>query len=260
MKAKSIIFFDIDGTLLNGEKQLPASTKESVFQLKAAGHEVAIATGRGPFMFEDLRKELDIHTFVSYNGQYVVLQDEVIYTNPLNEAALGKLTETALEKQHPVVFMDEKDMKANVPKHAYIKEGFDSLKVGFYPTFDPVYYQGRELYQALLFCPEEDQKPYENAFSEFDFIRWHPVSLDVIPHGGSKAKGIEKVIEKLGMPKERQFAFGDGLNDMEMLREIPNSVAMGNAVQKVKDAAAHVTTSVEDDGIYHGLVKLGLLS
>ncbi len=73
---QKVIFFDIDGTLLNHEKELPASTKESVFKLKEMGHIVAIATGRAPFMFADLRKELGIDTYVSFNGQYVVLNGE----------------------------------------------------------------------------------------------------------------------------------------------------------------------------------------
>jgi Cof subfamily protein (haloacid dehalogenase superfamily) len=259
MTERSVIFFDIDGTLLTHDKELPSLTREAIFTLKEQGHEVAIATGRAPFMFDDLRKELDIHTFVSYNGQYVVLNDEVLYTNPLKTLSLEKLTEAALSNNHPVVFMDHEDMKANVPEHAYIKESIDTLKVNRFPTHDPLYYKGRELYQTLLFCPEGDEKQYEQEFQDFDFIRWHPVSVDVLPRGGSKAKGIEKIVEKLGFPSERQYAFGDGLNDMEMLSTIKNSVAMGNAEDEVKLVAKYVTKSVEDNGILHGLQMVGLL-
>jgi Cof subfamily protein (haloacid dehalogenase superfamily) len=256
---KSVIFFDIDGTLLNFEKKLPLSTKKAIFKLKEQGHVVAIATGRAPFMFEELRKELDIHTYVSYNGQFVVLNGEVLYTNPLKISSLLKLTEAALDHNHPVVFMDHENMKANVPEHKYIKESIATLKINHFPAYDPQYYVGRDLYQSLLFCPEGEEKQYEQEFHDFDFIRWHPFSLDILPKGGSKAKGIEKIVEKLGFPEERQFAFGDGLNDMEMLCAVKNSVAMGNAEDKVKAAAKYVTKSVEDDGIFHGLQMVGLL-
>ncbi|MGM9925422.1 MAG: Cof-type HAD-IIB family hydrolase [Bacillus sp. (in: firmicutes)] len=259
MTKQSVIFFDIDGTLLDHDKKLPASTKEAISKLKEDGHIVAIATGRAPFMFEDLRKELGIDTFVSYNGQYVVLQGEVLYTNPLNIPALEKLTEAALHNDHPVVFMDHEDMKANVPEHSYITESIDTLKIDRFPTHDPGYYKGRELYQTLLFCPEGEEKQYEEAFHDFDFVRWHPVSVDVLPSGGSKAKGIEKIVEKLGFPAERQYAFGDGLNDLEMLSTVTNSVAMGNGKEEVKKVAKFVTKSVEDDGILHGLQMVGLL-
>lgn len=259
MTNQSVIFFDIDGTLLNFNKKLPLSTKDAIFKLKELGHIVAIATGRAPFMFEDLRKELEIDTYVSYNGQYVVLNGEVLYTNPLKISALEKLAEAALLNRHPIVFMDHEDMKANVPEHSYIKESIDTLKISRFPSHDPLYYKGRDLYQSLLFCPEGEEKQYEQEFHEFDFIRWHPVSVDVLPKGGSKAKGIEKIVAKLGFPEDRQFAFGDGLNDLEMLRTVYNSVAMGNAEEKVKEAAKFVTRSVEDDGILHGLKMVGLL-
>jgi Cof subfamily protein (haloacid dehalogenase superfamily) len=259
MTNESVIFFDIDGTLLDHNKKLPISTKKAIFKLKENGHVVAIATGRAPFMFESLRKELDISTFVSYNGQYVVLNEKVIYTNPLKISSLEKLTNTALQLGHPIVYMDDKDMKANVPDHSYIKESIETLKISHFPTYDPHYYKGRNLYQSLLFCPEGEEKHYERDFQDLDFVRWHPVSVDVLPKGGSKARGIEKVLNKLGIPEERQYAFGDGLNDMEMLLTVKNSVAMGNAAEKVKKTAKYVTKSVDDNGIFHGLQMFGLL-
>lgn len=259
MTKESIIFFDIDGTLLNHEKQLPSSAKQAIFQLKERGHMVAIATGRAPFMFEKLRRDLDIDTYISCNGAFVVLNGEVIYTNPLKIGALENLTEEALRNNHPVVFIDHDDMKMNVPEHAYIKESIDTLKLDRFPKYDPHYYKGRELYQSLLFCSEGEEEQYEREFQDFDFVRWHPLSLDLLPKGGSKAKGIEKLTEILGIPSERQYAFGDGLNDLEMLSTVVNSVAMGNAKDKVKEVAKYVTKSVEDDGIVHGLQMVGLL-
>ena len=59
---------DIDGTLLTEDKSLPESAKKAIQQLKSDGHEVAIATGRAPFMYKELREELGIDTYVSYNG------------------------------------------------------------------------------------------------------------------------------------------------------------------------------------------------
>ncbi|MGG0718246.1 Cof-type HAD-IIB family hydrolase [Robertmurraya massiliosenegalensis] len=259
MSEKSVIFFDIDGTLLNHDKKLPESTKKAVFDLKEQGHVVAIATGRAPFMYEDLRNELGINTFVSYNGQYVVLNGEVLYTNPLSNPSLLKLTEAALANDHPVVYMDHVGMRANVPEHSYINESISSLKIEHFPTHDPHYYKERDIFQTLLFCPEGEEKQYEDSFEDFDFIRWHSVSCDVLPRGGSKWKGIEKIVEKLGIPKERQYAFGDGLNDLEMLSMIHHGVAMGNGEEEAKAVAKYVTKSVEEDGILHGLKMVGLL-
>lgn len=259
MKNKSVIFFDIDGTLLDHDKKLPISTKEAIFTLKEMGHVVAIATGRAPFMFEDLREELDIHTYIGYNGSYVVLEGEVLYTNPLKISSIEKLTSTALQRNHPVVYMDHEDMKANVPEHSYIKESFEFFKSKSLPAYDPHYYKGRELYQAQLFCSEGEEKQYEKEFHDFDFVRWHPVAMDVVPKGGSKANGINEIAKTLGFSEEHLYAFGDGLNDIEMLSAVKNSVAMGNAEEVVKKVAKYVTKSVGDNGILHGLQLVGLL-
>ncbi|WP_027964129.1 Cof-type HAD-IIB family hydrolase [Halalkalibacillus halophilus] len=256
---KHIIFFDIDGTLYNENKELPDSAKKSIKQLQENGHEVAIATGRAPFMFKDLREELGIHTYVSFNGQYVVLNGEVIYRNPLNHDSLKKLTELAIEREHPVVYMDQEDMKANVPSHDYIEQSIGTLKVGRQPTYAPDYYLDRPIYQSLLFCEEGEERVFEETFEDFQLIRWHKLSVDVIPANGSKAEGIEKITSALNIASEQQVAFGDSLNDLEMLHSITHSVAMGNGHERAKNAAKHVTTSASDDGIKNGLKHLGLL-
>lgn len=255
---KKLIFFDIDGTLLDHEKQLPVSTEQAIAKLKEAGHYVAIATGRAPFMFPKLREKLGISTYISFNGQYVVLDNKPIFTNPLDKKELVRLTEQAVIHDHPVVFMDQNDMKANIPYHSRIESSIGSLKFD-HPAYDPAYLENREIYQSLLFCIAEEQSPYEQEFTKFDFIRWHEFSTDVLPTGGSKANGIEAVVNKLAMKKEDVYVFGDGPNDLEMLQYTPNSVAMGNALPEVKEVASFVTKDVGDDGILHGLKYMGLL-
>src|SRR5699024_10977299 len=105
----------------------------------------------------------------------------------------------------------------------------------------------------------EEELPYQEKLHQFDFIRWHEYSVDVLPKGGSKALGIMKLMEALNIDGKHAYAFGDGLNDREMLEFIPNSVAMGNAVDEVKRLAKYVTEDVAEDGIYHGLKQVGLL-
>ncbi|MRG87320.1 Cof-type HAD-IIB family hydrolase [Salinibacillus xinjiangensis] len=259
MSKKSIIFFDIDGTLLDHDKKLPESTRKAVFDLKKQGHIVAIATGRAPFLFENLMEELDIDTYVSYNGQYVVLHNEVLYRNPLNKNSIAELTDLAAQNNHPLVYMSEEMMKSNIEHHPHIEESIASLKFS-HPEHDPTFHENRDLYQTLLFCTKDEEQPYENRFDDLTFMRWHEFSMDVIPEGGSKAIGIEKIVNELGIDWDNVYAFGDGMNDIEMLETIPNSVAMGNAYQPVKEVAKHVTKDVADNGIIHGLKMIGLLS
>ncbi|MCT8137183.1 Cof-type HAD-IIB family hydrolase [Anaerobacillus sp. CMMVII] len=253
-----MIFFDIDGTLLNEDKEIPSSTKEAIVELKKAGHQIAIATGRAPFMFEDLREELGIDTYVSFNGQYVVVGGEVIYKNPLHRETLKSLLEFAGENEHSLVFMDHENMRASTEYDPFIEESFGTLKF-IHPEHDQTYMENREIYQTLLFCRDDMEKTYIDNFNKFQFVRWHPVSTDILPAGGSKANGIEKIITHLGIDKSLVYAFGDGLNDIEMLTFVENSVAMGNAHDEVKKVAKHVTKHVNEDGILHGLQLVGLL-
>jgi Cof subfamily protein (haloacid dehalogenase superfamily) len=256
---RALIFFDIDGTLLDDNKQLPSSTKSAVQALKQAGHEVAIATGRAPFLFEKLRKELGINSFVSFNGQYVVSNGEAIYKNPINTEALHLLADFSNKNNHPLVFQGHEIMKANIEYHPHIEESVRTLGAS-HPGYNPDYFIGREIFQSFLFCTAEEEEQYRKELKDLNFIRWHEFAMDVLPPGGSKAQGIEKVMEKLDFPKERVYAFGDNLNDIEMLQFVENSVAMGNAPDLVKNVARYVTTDVSENGIAQGLRLIGLLN
>jgi Cof subfamily protein (haloacid dehalogenase superfamily) len=258
MTDKKIIFFDIDDTLLDVKKNIPPSAKQAIMDLKRLGHEVAIATGRAPFMFQNIREELEIDTYVSCNGQYVVLKNEVIYDRALDEDALLMLTELALEHDHPILYVDAQDMKANMPEEKLLRTSVGQHKM-FIPQHDPFFYKNRKIYQALLLCHQEEEKYYETVFKAFDFIRCATDATDVVPSGGSKAVGVAKLTERLGIALEHQYAFGDALNDVNMLKSIPNSVAMGNGLPEAKAAAKYITKRVEEDGILYGLKMVGLL-
>lgn len=255
---KKIVFFDIDGTLLDHEKKLPSSTKKAIQLLKENGVFVAIATGRAPFMFTNLKKELDIDSYVSFNGQYVVFENEAIYKNPLNQTELERFSLETNNYEHPLIFMNQLTMKATTKYHPYIESSMGSLLFP-HPDEDQSFYVHNEIYQSLLFCKEDEEKLYFENYPEFDFIRWHPYSVDILPKGGSKAEGIKKMIERLGFELKDVYAFGDGLNDLEMLKAVGTGVAMGNGVPEAKALANLITTDVNKDGIWNGLKELKLI-
>jgi Cof subfamily protein (haloacid dehalogenase superfamily) len=255
--SEKVIFFDIDGTILDHNKEIPQSTRDTIQKLKDKGHHVAIATGRAPFMFEDLRKELDIHSFVSFNGQYVVFEDEVIYENPLNKETLENLLQFADKENHPLVFMSEDNMMSTVGEHPFIEQSMGSLKFT-HPQENRNYYLERNIYQTLLFCEKGEEDRY-HQYSDLKLIRWHDVSTDILPANGSKAEGIKQLAKRLNIHKENIYAFGDGLNDLEMIDFVGTGVAMGNAVDSLKEIADFITKPVDEDGIQYGVKHLGLL-
>ncbi|MFJ5561923.1 Cof-type HAD-IIB family hydrolase [Lysinibacillus xylanilyticus] len=255
---KEILFFDVDGTLYNSEKILPASAKEALLEARRNGYEIAIATGRAPFMIQSLLEELDINTYVTFNGQYVVYRGDIVYTNGVEKDELSKIIAFGNARHEPVVFLDAQRMIASVGNNEMISESLNTLKYP-YPNIDSTYYMQNEVYQTLIFMEEKDEHLYREAFPNVQFVRWHRYSCDVLPKGGSKAAGIEKVLEKMGLTLNDAIAFGDGINDIEMLRAVGTGVAMGNGHERVKAVATHIAEHVDEDGLAKIMRQLNII-
>ncbi|MCH7320779.1 Cof-type HAD-IIB family hydrolase [Solibacillus sp. MA9] len=254
---KKFLFFDVDGTLYNSKKQLPQSAKEAIFKARENGHEIAIATGRAPFMIAGILEELQIDTYVTFNGQYVVYKGEVIYTNQIANETLMEILQFGEQHDHPFVFLNEKEMIASKSGYSEIEESLATLHYP-YPTIDENYYLHTPVYQTLVFAKEHEQVLYEQQFQDIQFVRWHPYSCDMLPSGGSKALGITKLIEHINFEMEDVIAFGDGLNDVEMLRDVGLGVAMENGHDEAKKVAAIVADHVDQDGLYKIMKELKL--
>ncbi|MNN31421.1 putative bifunctional phosphatase/peptidyl-prolyl cis-trans isomerase [compost metagenome] len=209
-------------------------------------------------MLSKLAEELRIDSYVSFNGQYVVMKGEKIYTNPFSREALSDLSGFAAQSGHPLVYLDHEKMSCSAIAHPDVEQSISSLEHGL-PEYDPDFYLGRDIYQTMLFCKEPEDVAYREQFPNLSFVRWHALSLDVLPAGGSKANGIAQMIGKLGFTPEEAYAFGDNLNDVEMFAYVGHSVAMGNSPDSVKQLAKYVTSDVAQDGIAQGLRMVGLL-
>lgn len=262
MTGIKIVFFDIDNTLFDQNKKVPDSTLEAIQKLQQKGVTTAIATGRAPFMFSQLRQQLNIHSYVSFNGSYVVDQDALIYRNPIPGEVLDQLEKQASEKDKRLILLNEETMKIDGTLDPYIRKSIASLRLDIpFPEQDAQFYKHHEIYQGMLFYSEKDETGYleQAPLNELRYVRWHPYAVDVIPEHGSKAMGIQKMLEAMGISANAAAAFGDGNNDVEMLKYVGTGVAMGNAVDQAREAADHVTRTVDHDGIYYGLKDLGLI-
>lgn len=255
-----MIFFDIDGTLLNEEKQVLPSTKAALNQLKANGHEVAIATGRNLFLARDVIEELDFMNYIVCNGAAGYFHHELVFENSLNPTEFKQLLATADQNEHQLVYQSPELLRRRDQQADYrMEEAMRSIDFGV-PEFDREFYQTNTLYQSLLFYPVEDQAIYENGqFPQFRFVRWHDFAVDVLPHNGSKANTALIMAKEKGFAVEDTLAFGDGLNDLELLTSVGTGVAMGNALEEVKLRANKVTANCNEDGIALALQELNLI-
>lgn len=253
--SKEIVFFDIDGTLLNDEKEMCQTTFAAIKQLQKNGTYVALATGRPPFMFKQLRKKLNIDTFISYTGSYIECENEVIFTNTMDEHKVKKLHQDAIASNDPIMLMGTENMQVTVANHPDVQEIMNRLQFD-YPQID-VAVPIEPIYQILLF--KDIDELYKQSFPQFRFLQWSPIASDVLPATSSKSIGIKRVIDKLGIDIENTYAFGDGLNDLDMITSVGTGIAMGNAVEEVKNAADYVTDTVDEFGVRNGLLEVGLI-
>jgi Cof subfamily protein (haloacid dehalogenase superfamily) len=256
--AYKIVFFDIDGTLIDEEKQIPRDALEAVQKLKEQNIEVVISTGRAPYFFTSIAEQFGIESFISFNGSYVVYKGKVLFEKTIPAHVLELLEKEALTNGHPLVFQGNETNFANHDQHPQVIESFRSLKLDP-PQYRPHFWKEAKIYQALLHCEAHEEEQYLSLFQEINFVRWHRYSMDVLPVGGSKAKGIHAVLAHLGIDPSEAVAFGDGLNDKEMLSYVGLGIAMGNAHEQVKPFANYVTKHINEGGIKHGLEFAGLL-
>jgi len=247
-----IVFFDIDGTLVNEQKQLPHDAIEAVRELRSRGVEAVIATGRAPYFFKSLAERLGIHSYVSLNGAYVVWNGKPIFRREIPRANVEALVHYASRHNHSLVFQGHSAFYANVQDHPHIAESVSSLKVEL-PGYDPDYWRQEPIYQMFLHCESDEEHVYDSAVPGLRYIRWHPKAMDVIPQERSKAQGIEALLSYLNVTPQETVAFGDGLNDKEMLALAGLGIAMGNAHEELKPYADYLTTHVDEGGIRNGL-------
>jgi hypothetical protein len=257
---KKFLFFDIDGTLLTDDKVILDSTKEAIKKLHEQGHETAIATGRNAKMAKEIIDELGMKNYIVCNGAAGYFHEERAYFNPLDKAAFQRLLKVADANGHQVVYETAHEVKRRDQEAGTrMKEGMKF--VGYeVPEYDREFHKENDLTQLLLFYNEEEKDLYENGqFPEFRFVRWYKDGVDVLPANGSKYETIIKVAESKGFKKEDIIAFGDGLNDYEMISNVGMGIAMGNAEEIVKEVAEMVTHTNNNHGISLALKELTLI-
>lgn len=258
-----IIFFDIDDTLCRLGK-LPDNNLRVLQRLhEEKPCKLAIATGRSLAMLPaDIRRLLDLGYFdslISANGQYNMLGSEVISHYPLNQADAAALV--AICRRFGLAY--QQLSAHHVAWSAPVAHFENAQKTFSGCVLDPDYYLRHSIYQFSIFLPEQEEQPEIVAAFEdlgFHLARWHKGGADILPAQGSKARGIADICQALDIQPSETMAFGDGLNDMEMLQAVGIGIAMGNAWEALKAAADYVTGSVEESGIEAALTHFGILS
>lgn len=281
MSRIKVIIMDVDGTLYNSKKAVTEKTKAALINAQNNGARLVLASGRPESGLYALGKELNMDQhhglFVCYNGSKVIdcQTMETLFNEPMSVED-GKAVLEHL-KQFCVYPMIDKG------SYMYVNDVFA----------DPIHYKGEPFniiqYEArnghFLLCEKTDlaafldyevnkiltaaepsylQENYKAMMEPFkdrlscmftaDFY------FEFTARGIDKARALDAVLKPMGYEPEEMIGFGDGMNDISMIRYVGKGIAMENGVQELKDAAEYITATNDEDGIaealYHYMPQL----
>ena len=258
------VFFDIDGTLVPFRaKGIPESTRAALAALRAGGVRTFIATGRHLSWTGNVA-DTPFDGYVTVNGGMCVAGDRktVLYCRPIPADDMQRL-ETFIERTKiPFVVVPADGDIFITGINPLVEEAADLLNITAIPVRPIAEARGKEVVQLMgFFTPDEQERSgvFGDALRGCEPTRWCPLFTDIIPCGGSKAAGIDRMIAHFGISLSETMAFGDGDNDVAMLRHTAVGVAMGNASAAVKAAADYVTLPADEDGVGEALRRFALI-
>lgn len=263
MNQPKIVFFDIDDTLYRKYTDtLRVSVREAVIALKKRGILTAIATGRPyaaiPAKVRRLTEDAGMDLLLTINGQFIRYRGEVIDKCPLDTDIVEQLCRYF--DRHGIAYAFVANDNIAVSALTPVVE--ETMKHIFAaPIVDPFFFRKHEIFQMLAFYDADREQEIADIAAGYGYktVRWHEQAVDILNAGGSKARGIGKAVAKLGIEMKDVMAFGDGLNDIEMMKAVGFGVAMGNGHPDLKAVADYVCPTVEEDGVYNGLKALGVI-
>lgn len=258
-----LIFFDIDGTLI-GERDhlMPESAAKAIAAARQNGHICAVNTGRTKKLVEpDLEKLRGFDAYLMGCGTMITLHDRVLYHRTFTETESEEIIEALDRFEIDAVlegcennFHDRIDRIRTKTFGDFVKRfagaGYGSFRdaVGCFDKFFA--------YVDDVARMEAFQKQFEDRL---DFVDRKGGFFEIMPRGCSKASAMDFLAGELGISMIDTAALGDSSNDIPMLRRAHIAIAMGNASQDVKEEADHVTTSLEQDGVWNALKWMGVI-
>lgn len=258
------VFSDIDGTLLNTSHQVTDATKQKIQELEKEGIPFVLVSARMPKGMTGIRDEIGVHApMVCYSGALVV--DE-------NGKAMSGVTLKKEETQELCMYIREKEPQISLNlyyedawmvedrKEAWVKGEMDITKIEAeeIPFTKESFF--RPVHKLLCMGNAEDierlEKNLVEKFPEIRIYKSKDTYLEVMPMKASKSAAIRSLEEKFSVKREEIVAFGDGHNDIDMLRYAGLGVAMGNASEEVKAAGDIVTKINDEEGLLHILNQI----
>ena len=259
-----LAIFDVDGTMVShGDRVLLDSTVEAINTLKAKGIKIAIASGRPYFMIEkSIMTRIKFDYFVCCNGLYVCDKDgKIVYSQRITADTITKLVSLFKKNNDAISFQFEDG--------TYVYNGYEKIVALFNANLGRNEFVHNDInntrhlvdlpFSGVVNIAKEHIEEYKMEFPEFRFERFKLDYHDLYFKKYCKATGIAHLCESIGINLQDVIAFGDGINDVDMLKECGCGVCMGDGIEVAKEAADYVTLPTKEGGIYAACKHLGLL-
>ena len=267
MKYKLLVL-DVDGTLLNDEREISKRTLAALLKVQQMGVRIVLASGRPTYGLMPLAKTLELGNYggfvLSYNGcQIIKAQNgEILFERRINPEMLPYLEKKARKNGFAIFTYHDDTLITDSPDNEYIKNEalLNNLKI----------IREDEFSTAIDFAPCKcmlvsdkekaliglEQHWEKRLAGTLDAFRSEPYFLEVVPCGVNKANTLGALLEHLGVTRVEVIAVGDGVCDVTMLQLAGMGVAMGHSQDSVKVCADYVTASNEEDGVALAVEKL----
>ena len=273
---KKIVFLDIDGTLtVAGSNVPPESALKAIREAQSNGHLVFLCTGRNYDMLSPLlRYEFD--GVVASAGGYICCGDKVIYDCPMTgeqqQLVLDTLQENGIFRTVECLDGSYTDdgFKEFLEEHS--SEGGNSELLRWRRQLEEELnirsmeeYKGQPVYKVVIMSSDSEcmERARHRLEEEFLFCiqdtdQYGIINGEVINRQFDKGQAVLRVCDYLRIPVEDSIGFGDSMNDREMMQTVGYSICMENGSDTMKKLADEVCPAVDQDGLWHAFLKLGL--
>ena len=270
MEHIKIIVTDIDGTLISSDGTLDETTKKALIKDQQKGTRVVLASGRPTSGMLPLAAELDLANFggmiVSYNGSKVLnpATDEVLFHQPLSHEEVLSIIDHLEKFDVSMMFDDGTYLYTNNGDGYMVQHEAEMCYLKLKPIKDLREAATFTLSKVLVSAtPEYLQEHHDALIAPFagklNCVFSAPFYLEYTAQGIDKGNALAQALEPLGYHPDAMIGFGDGHNDKSFLSYVGHAVAMGNAVDAVKDMAHFVTRSNDESGIAYALETLKII-
>lgn len=261
---KSIIFFDVDGTIMTEDDRsiIPDSTREAIAMARKKGCVTFVNSGRTAFNISPRVRELGFDGYICGCGTYIEYAGEILLHSALDDKVCRETAQlmrdcgvTAVYEDCYGYFFD--DMLPKSPELEHFLEFFvdDGIDISRRVEDEDFHFDKFVIWENADCDMELFRREVGKRFSIIDRGNGF---YENVPLGYTKATAIDKVLKMLDIPLERAYAIGDSPNDLPMLEAVPNSIAMGGA-EMIYPYVSYITTPIEEDGIMNALRHFNLV-